>query len=1188
MENNPKFDSIRLFFIFTLMFLPSTTLAQFSGGNGSLGDPYLISQNTDLVNLSNNFTYWDDHFKLTANLDMTGINFIPIGNNFFQFSGTFNGNEKTISNLQINMPNSDNIGLFGYVGNNYGPNAIYDLGLINPNITGSDHVGSLIGSILNKGVKNCYSEGANVTGNRFVGGLVGSGSNLFQCYSTGNVNGQVNVGGFSGFGSNLSQCFSTGNVVGQENVGGLSGKAFNVNNCYSKSHVSGSLRVGGLIGWNNSASPTSNCYATGVVSSGTATGGLTGFNNYGNGPTNFWDMNTSGQSTSTGSGISIGWGITTNQMQTASTFIGWNCSEEIWKINEGLDSPRFIWEDTPGTNLPTSYQYSGGSGTSEDPYLISNENDLEALSRIPCDWNQYFQLIQDIDLSGLFFCPIGDSETPFTGQFDGGNHTISGLQINGGPNGRYTGLFSYAFNTNDDYVIHDLGLIEPNVMGDQTTGALVGYLKGNITYCYTEQGHVNGERNTGGLIGSCFLSTVTNCYTTGFVNGKENSGGLIGYAYPDFTIQNCYSEAHIINFTNDKNTGGLIGFIDRDTYGNGLIKNCYATGNITGQSIIGGLVGYNEGAIILNSYALGDVSGEYFIGGLIGRLNDKTVINCYSTGQVLGNSSYGGLIGDGSDRPIVNSFWNIESSGQLTSSGGIGKTTDQLQTAETFVGWNCNEVIWTINEGTEYPQLYWEENTGDPTPFFEFSDGTGSLEDPYQITEPNHILYLSLYDCHCDKHFKLINDINMLNISLTPICGNDVPFTGSFNGNNQEIQNVSIRYYESFFDGVGLFGNVDNSIYEKGIYNLGLVDPNMEGDTKTGGLVGLLNSGNIDHCYSIGGQIRGNQSVGGLVGENDNQSTVSNCYSTSHIIGNSSTGGLVGRNYNNSMVINCYASGDVTGAWIVGGLVGYNSNNSSINQSYSNNNVTGTSYSIGGLVGYNHQNSTVSNCYSNSNVFGNDKTGGLVGSNLVNSEIINCFAVGSVFSNNNPGGVLGENNYQSFILNCFWDIETSGILTGVGNENPDPVGVAGKTTSELQMKSTFTSAGWDFTDEIANGTDDLWKICADGLTYPKLSWETIPGDFACPFGVDLMDLSTLVDVWLLKSLQYDVNPEGGDGIVTMADFALLTTQHPNEFQAFSKEWLQPGTPLKDISPNQGDGIFNLKDFSVLSNNWLLD
>ena len=97
---------------------------------------------------------------------------------------------------------------------------------------------------------------------------------------------------------------------------------------------------------------------------------------------------------------------------------------------------------------------------------------------------------------------------------------------------------------------------------------------------------------------------------------------------------------------------------------------------------------------------------------------DANVINCYSAGNVVGTTEVGGLVGDGTYTAVViGSFWDIEVSGQTTSFAGMGKTTAEMQTADTFLdaGWdfldeteNGTDDIWWITEGQDYPRLWWE------------------------------------------------------------------------------------------------------------------------------------------------------------------------------------------------------------------------------------------------------------------------------------------------------------------------------------------------------------------------------------------------------------------------------------------------------------------------------------------------
>jgi hypothetical protein len=133
---------------------------------------------------------------------------------------------------------------------------------------------------------------------------------------------------------------------------------------------------------------------------------------------------------------------------------------------------------------------------------------------------------------------------------------------------------------------------------------------------------------------------------------------------------------------------------------------------------VGNLGGFGSYGILANCYSTGSVSGGHDVGGLVGYIFGS-ITTSYSTGSVSGDHSVGGLVGRsfGAPSSITMSFWDIETSGQATSDGGTGKTTAEMQTASTFLeaGWdfadelvNENAEIWWIDEGKDYPRLWWE------------------------------------------------------------------------------------------------------------------------------------------------------------------------------------------------------------------------------------------------------------------------------------------------------------------------------------------------------------------------------------------------------------------------------------------------------------------------------------------------
>jgi hypothetical protein len=317
-------------------------------------------------------------------------------------------------------------------------------------------------------------------------------------------------------------------------------------------------------------------------------------------------------------------------------------------------------------------KYGGGTGEPNNPYLIYTAEQMNIIGAEPNDWDKHFQLMADIDLAaymGTDFNIIGTYDLrPFTGVFNGNNHTIA--------NFTYTctdkdciGLFGHV---GPDAVIRDLRLIDPNIDAPLASpvGSLLGHLSyGTITNCYVVHGRVLGDYRTGGLVGLNY-GTITKCYSSGSVWG--NGGGV----------------------------GGLVGSSE------GPITYCYATATVSGDEEVGGLVGVTESEIS-NCYCEAIVSGNEYIGGLVGW-NSNTITNCYSTGSsISGNRRVGGLVGyNGYHGTVTASFWDIETSGLSESGGGMGKTTAEMQMGSTFTdaGWDFVK-IWGIGENQTYPYL---------------------------------------------------------------------------------------------------------------------------------------------------------------------------------------------------------------------------------------------------------------------------------------------------------------------------------------------------------------------------------------------------------------------------------------------------------------------------------------------------
>lgn len=359
-----------------------------------------------------------------------------------------------------------------------------------------------------------------------------------------------------------------------------------------------------------------------------------------------------------------------------------------------------------GTFLPfTIYgQFSGGSGTTQDPYLIGNIQQLQAVSSVSN--TAHFRLISDIDASQTATWNNGQGFEPISyqnGSLDGNNFSISNLVINRTNEDRAALIEHIGPNC----TVKDLTLENVNISGKTRTASLCGVLSGEIQNVFVS-GTINGDDNSGGLAGEIYSgSNVSDCRTNanvmssgstvggligynnsaivenystyGSVNGKnqvgglivknegdvissqsaavvtgsgDNIGGLIGLNN-DGDISNSSSEGEV---NGKKNTGGLIGF---NGYNGSTITNCHSTANVNGRIHVGGLVGFNQDGLIELCYSTGIVNGETETGGLVGYMayGSSVISQCFSTSEVFGqHSNIGGLVGAIQSGTIVNSY----------------------------------------------------------------------------------------------------------------------------------------------------------------------------------------------------------------------------------------------------------------------------------------------------------------------------------------------------------------------------------------------------------------------------------------------------------------------------------------------------------------------------------------------------
>ncbi|MCP4529559.1 MAG: hypothetical protein GY833_27135, partial [Aestuariibacter sp.] len=644
-------------------------------------------------------------YRQGSDIDLSGY-FTPyiIGDATNKFTGTYNGSGYTIKDLLISTT-EDYTGLFGYTSGA----TIENVNLVVADVEatgGGDYVGALIGRSDSSTIINCSSAG-EISGDDYVGALIGesNASTVTKCYSAATVGGGDYVGGLIGYSSNSSSitksCAIGAVTATATKAGGLVGEnnASSITNCYAQGNVSGTDYAGGLVGYNAASATIGKSYATGTVTStATKAGGLVGENNSstiadsyatGNvtgdddatdsvgplagvggdgGVTNCWYAN-GGTITNNGSG-----GVNTDGSESASDYTDFYSAAQSVYVRGGNE-----WNFTASTG-----DWSMGN-VSQYPYLQWEENvfteaDLQAISSSTLNLALRYRQGANIIITENFEPYIigYSSSYKFIGSYNGSGYTITDLAITGTSN--YVGLFGYT----DGARIEKVGLVDVVITTGNYdyVGALVGYNYDSsaIIDCYST-GTISGDDYIGGLVGyNRDSSTITNSYSTVTLTGDNYTGGLVGYNYNLCTITDSYATGNV-TANPDSNRGGLVGYNRNST-----INSSYATGDVTGTSYTGGLVGYNYISSVINdSYATGAVTGTSYTGGLVGyNYNSCTIDGSYATGNVINTGNYtGGLVGqNNTSSDITNSYATGDVTASNIYAGGLAGYTSGSSTID--------------------------------------------------------------------------------------------------------------------------------------------------------------------------------------------------------------------------------------------------------------------------------------------------------------------------------------------------------------------------------------------------------------------------------------------------------------------------------------------------------------------------
>ncbi|WP_270601187.1 fimbrillin family protein [Bacteroides ovatus] len=281
---------------------------------------------------------------------------------------------------------------------------------------------------------------------------------------------------------------------------------------------------------------------------------------------------------------------------------------------EGLASVQLTGLSTEGDNPDIIVPYDKGSNTytvslaaakdlgytieSNGSYTVTSADGLMNVAELvnggKTDIN--ITLDKNIDLTGKGWTPIGTSfKNSYTGTFDGGGHTITGLTVT--TNDKYAGLFGYIGNAGTVKNVVMEGVLITSNNGSSQAGGVAGFSRGTIENC-SVSGSVSGTVYVGGVVGAQWGGSITGCSSSATVKGMVDVGGVAGQTNSNATMTACYATGNVtleIASQNNIDVGGAVGF-----NGGSSILACYATGNVTstGSSTvnvyIGGFCGYNS------------------------------------------------------------------------------------------------------------------------------------------------------------------------------------------------------------------------------------------------------------------------------------------------------------------------------------------------------------------------------------------------------------------------------------------------------------------------------------------------------------------------------------------------------------------------------------------------------------------
>ena len=538
--------------------------AEFAAGDGTQGAPYQISSAGELANLakmvSGGETYESTYFELTADIDLGGKEWTPIGTKDSQFAGKFSGNGKTIRNLTVG--GGDNSGLFAY-----SSGEIKDVYLEKIDITTTMNAGGVCafnsGTIEGCGVLSGTIICSNPNGGQLGGICKENSGTISRCFSNASVKGATSAGIVFVNNKNgvVQDCYNTGTLEGSSSASGINtnnyGKiktCLNLGAVIAEDKISeeGSVIRGyGICVMNVPGASLENCYSDSDVCPKELFGGFR------NNTTVYYK--------------------TTAELCGGSLPDGFDGS--VWNVGSigGIAD-----KDAADRFAAKSYTYPSLNGVGSaaarevEVYNFSTDSTpdwqefkyietVEDFRKIDDDLSGNYVLAKNIDFGGNNYRPIAyKSGTSFTGKFSGNGHTISNIRVNNDDD--LVGLFG----TNKGLIMNLA--VSGEVTGEEYIGGICAKNEGTIYSCSFD-GEVKQSATTqrkgkvGGICGTNY-ATISNCFNSADVSGKDYIGGICGEMFGnDPVVVYCVSVGKVSGFTGSAIVGGICGYGSRVSYG---------------------------------------------------------------------------------------------------------------------------------------------------------------------------------------------------------------------------------------------------------------------------------------------------------------------------------------------------------------------------------------------------------------------------------------------------------------------------------------------------------------------------------------------------------------------------------------------------------------------------------------------